>query len=112
MDTFSSQQRTKTSLPVTEPLVLSKQEVLSFIKSIDFNQISIPSSLANSDNEEDMGQFITAVCTALENEIILNFPPNTSLKTLIHPVNSSKSSSSNDSVNDPSETESREGEPS
>lgn len=98
-------------MPVTEPLVLSKHQVLSFIESIDFNQISIPSSLANSDNEEDMEQFITAVCTALENVLILNFPPKSSLNALLHLVNSSKSSSSNDSAYDPSETESREGEP-
>ena len=77
MDPFRTPIRGTSSLTDTYS-VLSKTELLAFIQSIDFIDISVPVRFAASQDERDFEPFVTSLCANLAKTIIRKSPPKSS----------------------------------
>ena len=82
MDPFSTPQRGQVS-DVTQWQVFTKADVISFIKSIDFPNISVPRKYSSSYDENSMAPFIDSFFTALSKAIHKSSPPKASPKKLL-----------------------------
>jgi len=83
MDPFITPQRVGNLVELASWRTFTKTDVIKFISSVDFAEISVPSRYASSLEEESMESFLELFFAALSREIFKSAPPKASPKELL-----------------------------
>ena len=82
MDLFATPERSKAS-DISQWQIFSKEDVITFLKSIDFPAISVPRRYTTSSDEDSLGPFLQFFFAELSKAIFKSSPPKTSPKKLL-----------------------------
>jgi RNA recognition motif-containing protein len=83
MDPFITPQRVKNVSEIAQWQIFTKADIINFIKSIDFPDISVPRRYASSHDEDSMKPFIESFFGALSKAVCESSPPKASPKKLL-----------------------------